>query len=130
MSSIYHLMLPLFRAIVADIFEVIDEKDQDYFRQSRESRLGQTLEEMRARKPENLNIFRTNLWPYNATLKEYAFLAGDKPAYVDYILYGIFQWARYCSPDPLLEEESPLYSWLERMDELFDGLGQTLKRRT
>ncbi|WP_417316688.1 glutathione S-transferase family protein [Emcibacter sp.] len=130
MVSFHGLVVPLFRAIAGEIFEMLDEEDQAYFRESREKRLGKALEEMEHHRDENLDLFRANLWPYEQTLKEYDFFGGETPTYGDYILYGIFQWSRGTSRAQLVEQNSRLDDWRSRMDELFDGLGGRLQPRS
>ena len=130
MSSFHHLVMPLFQAIVGEIFEMLDDEDQAYFRESREKRLGKALEDMEEHREENLNLFRSNLRPYEMTLREYEYFGGETPAYGDYILYGILQWAKGTSRAQLVEEDSRLGDWRGRMDELYDGLGGRLQPRS
>jgi hypothetical protein len=49
--------------IVRDIFGVIDPKDRDYFRSSRETWLSMTLEQVQAGREERLAAFREMLMP-------------------------------------------------------------------
>ncbi|VAX08051.1 Lignin beta-ether hydrolase [hydrothermal vent metagenome] len=127
--SFYNLIVPLFQALVYDIFKELNESDQDYFRASREARLGKSLEEAHKNQLQNLDIFRKQLWPYNMTLKSQEFLSGDEPAYVDYIMYGLFQWAKGVSAIEIVNEDDQLYRWRAKMDDLYDGLGQVIKAR-
>lgn len=127
--NFYHLLIPLFQTLVYDIFETIDEKDRDYFRNSREPMLGKSLEDARDNQAQSLANFQKQLWPYNTTLKTQDFFHGDSPAYVDYIMYGLFQWAKGVSSVQTLEQDTHLYNWRARMDELFDGLGQVIKAK-
>ncbi len=129
-TSFYNLLVPLFQSLVYDIFEGLDEKDRDYFRKSREARLGKSLEEAHENQDKSLTTFQKQLWPYNATLKTQAFLSGANPAYVDYIMYGLFQWAKGVSPLVLLTADDPLYDWRQRMDQLYNGLGQVIKTKS
>lgn len=129
-ACFYNLIIPLFPALVFDIFEGLDEKDLDYFRTSREARLGKSLEEAHEHQDQSLGLFRKQLYPYNSTLKTQDFLCGSRPAYVDYILYGLFQWAKGVSPLTLLTPDDPLYDWRSRMDDLFDGLGKVIRARS
>lgn len=114
---------PLARLIALDTFQnhVLDS-DKPYWRESRESRLGATLEELYAARDDNVVAFRAFLGPIRASLSQGPFLAGDDPAYADYIVFGNFQWARNTSPFQLLEKEDPIYAWRARMLDLFDGL--------
>jgi glutathione S-transferase len=117
------LIMPLFRTIVSDIHNCLDEPGKDYFRKGREPRIGCTIEEARGNFEPSLALFKENLWPYQQCLKGQSFICGDDPAYSDYILYGVFQWARLVSPKILLEEGDTLYDWRHRMDQLYGGLG-------
>jgi glutathione S-transferase len=55
------------------------------------------------------------------------FVAGDRPAYADYILFGVFQWARLTSSYALLADDDPIFGWRTRMLDLFDGLAAKAK---
>lgn len=123
------LIIPLFQALAYDIFTGLDARDQAYFRTSRELRLGKSLEDAHKHQPENLARFKKQLWPYDNTLKSQDFMGGDQATYVDYILYGLFQWAKGVSPARLLDEDDLLYGWRGRMDELFGGLGKVIRQR-
>ncbi|MCF8473319.1 MAG: glutathione S-transferase family protein [Emcibacter sp.] len=127
--TFYNLIVPLFQTLIYDIYEGLDEKDQDYFRTSREARLGKSLEEAHEHQAESLINFQKQLWPYNTTLKSQDFLSGENPAYVDYILYGLFQWSKGVSKIQLLSEKDPLYQWRARMDDLYDGLGKVIRQK-
>ncbi len=128
-TSFTHLLMPLFQTLVYDIFEVLDERDRDYFRSSREARLGKSLEEAHAHQDQSLKIFQKQLWPYNSLLKSQEFFHGSHPAYVDYIMYGLFQWARGVSALQVISPDEPLYTWRARMDDLFDGLGKVIRAK-
>lgn len=118
--------LPLIRVVIGDIFDHIQEKDRDYFRESREPRFGQTIEEMRAGSADALPGFQQALTPARLTFKRQPFLGGDAPLYPDYILFGAFQWARTISPTALLEDGDPVAEWRDRMRALHGGLATSL----
>ena len=121
------LLAPLFRTIVSDIYDILDEENQQYFRQTREPRIGCTIEEARDNFEQPFKIFKDNLWPYSQYFKSAGFIGGATPVYQDYVLYGMFLWARMTSPKRLLDDGDPLLSWIERMDRLFGGLGGRMK---
>ena len=52
------------------------------------------------------------------------FLAGETPAYADYIVFGAFQWARAISDLPLLAAADPVAAWRGRMLDAFGGLAR------
>lgn len=117
---------PLFRLLVAHIHANARPEDQAYFRESREKRLGQSLERCAEQAPGYLEPFRASLRPARQALTRQSFLCGTSPAYADYILFGTFQWARGVSPLAVIEKDDPLHAWLERMLDQFDGLGRNV----
>lgn len=116
-------MLPV---IAADIHERVDPADDAYFRQFMEKVLRCTLEESRARREEALARLGKALEPMQAALKRQAFIAGAQPAYADYILFSVFQWARVMSPRELLGPEDPVCQWRERVLDLHGGFARNV----
>lgn len=116
-------MLPV---IVADIHERVDPADDRYFRQSMEGILKRTLEETREGREEALRRLGRVLEPMQAALKRQPYACGQNPAYADYALFSVFQWARVMSPQEVLGPESPLCSWRERMLDLYDGFARNV----
>ena len=53
-------------------------------------------------------------------------MAGATPAYADYVLFSVFQWARVMSPQELLAPEDPLCRWRERMLDLYGGFARNV----
>ena len=117
----------LFRLIVADIPVLLAPIDADYFRRSREARVGTSLEEFCAGREAKLSALRQALAPLRRTLSQQPFLSGDRPAWADYTVFGAFQWARCVSPIKLLEEDDPVYRWRAAMLGLYDGLAGQAK---
>lgn len=110
--------------IVADIHACLDPGDQAYFRQTREQRMGGRLEEVTATREDRLPGFRQSLQPLRTVLRDRDFISGAAPAYADYIPFACLQWARCTSAFALLAADDPLASWMERMLDLYDGLGR------
>ncbi len=110
--------------VVLDIHRHIGPEDQAYFRQSREERFGTTLEDVVANREARLPAFRESLAPLRRTLERQKFLAGDAPAYADYIVFGAFQWARAISDFELLSADDPVAVWRGRMLDAFGGLAR------
>jgi glutathione S-transferase len=108
--------------IAADIHDHLPHGDQVYFRQTREARLGKTLEAAAAQRDGEVEGFRKTLTPMRLTLKTQPFLGGETPNYADYIVFGPFQWARATSPFRLLKEDDPIYAWREKLLNAFDGM--------
>ena len=114
------LVLPMLAVIVADIHDRVDAADEHYFRESMEKILKMTLEEARTRRAEAMSRLTRTLEPMQALLKRQPWIAGAQPAYADYILFSIFQWARIMSPHEVLEDGA-LREWRERVLDLHGG---------
>lgn len=114
----------LFPFIVADIEALLRPQDRGYFRESREARLGCSLEAAAADRDVKVKGFRKSLDPARLTLRSQPFLGGVAPNYADYIVFGGFQWARAVSPFKVLEEADPVHAWRERLLDAFGGLAR------
>ncbi len=114
------------RQIYGDFVWVIDPGDRAYFRRSREAVLGATLEDYSADRDEHLPAFFEACAPLERALLEQPYLAGAVPAYVDYVVFSVFQWARVGSPRDVLAKPDGMdgvRAWRARMVALYDGLG-------
>jgi glutathione S-transferase len=111
----------LFRMVLLDIYNHLAPQDRDYFRRSREARVGMSLESYAAEPERRLEDFRASLAPLRRSLGQQPFLCGEGPAWADYVAFGHFQWARCISPLKLLAEDDPVHHWRGRMLDLFDG---------
>jgi glutathione S-transferase len=107
------------RLIATDILSHLHEKDLDYFRKTREERLGAQLEKVVANRETSVVAFRKGLDPLRSILSDQFYLAGQAPAYADYAVFGCFQWARCISPFRLLEENDPIWAWRDRLLSLY-----------
>ena len=110
--------------VIVDILSHLHDKDRDYFRASREKAFGRPLEEVMADRDTRVHAFRQIIEPLRTTLRAQPFIAGDAPAYADYIPFGVLQWARAISPFRLLEEDDPVLAWRDRLLDAFDGLAR------
>ena len=116
------VVLPMLAVIVADVHERVDAADEHYFRESMQKVLKMTLEEARNARAEAMSRLGRTLEPMQALLKRQPWIAGAQPAYADYILFSVFQWARVMSPQQLVEP--PLHEWFERVLDLHDGFAR------
>jgi glutathione S-transferase len=115
------LQAALNRIILPDILAHAHPKDREYFRSSREARIGTTLEAFSADRPTHLAALSKVLDPLRETLAAQPFVAGSAPALGDYVVFGAFQWARGVSAVKLLQADDPIFAWRERMLALFGG---------
>jgi glutathione S-transferase len=116
------LVAAIFPFIALDILDRIATKDRDYFRTSREKRVGMTLEAFTADRETKLPAFRASLMPLRRTLTAQPYFAGDEPLYADYAVFGPLQWARCISPFELLEKDDPVRLWRDRLLDRFGRL--------
>ncbi len=117
--ALHPLLAPI---LIKSVFEHIHDDDKTYFRENREARFGQTLEQLCADPEGARERFRAALAPLRATLAAQPYVSGAAPAFADYILFGVFQWARSVSDLPLLEPDDPVHAWRGRLLGRFDGL--------
>ena len=121
-ATLAPLLLPV---ILLDIFGQLAPQDGTYFRSSRERRFGRTLEDFASEGPHALAAFRQALAPLRMCLKRQPFLAGERAAYADYCIFGLFMWARAVSRVELLEVDDPVTVWREGLLDAFDGLARS-----
>ena len=114
----------LIRLVVLDIWRHAAPQDRDYFRRSREERFHARLEEVVRDREARLPQFRTSLDPLRRTVERQNFVAGDTPAWADYVVFGAFQWARAISDFEVLAADDPVRAWRGRMLDLFGGLAR------
>lgn len=110
--------------IVTDLLDSVVPEDRDYFRASREKRLGMPLEQAVADRDVRVAGLRKLCEPLRRRLCEQPFLCGQQPMYADYLAFGPFMWARTVTPFRLVEADDPVNDWLQRCLDLYDGLAR------
>ena len=120
----------LIRCVIADVFDRIDDADKAYFREDREKRFGKTIEELRGEQSSALGKLDDTLTPLRTILTSEEWIAGDAPAFADYLIFSAFQWCRIMSPAEIIKPDDPIHGWRERLLNLFDGLGRGFKAAT
>jgi glutathione S-transferase len=110
--------------IVTDLYDCVVPEDREYFRASREKRLGKPLEDAVAGREKRVEGFRKLLEPLRRRVSEQAFLGGTSPTYADYVAFGPFMWARAVTPFRLVEPGDPVHAWFQRCLDLYDGLAR------
>jgi glutathione S-transferase len=111
------------RLIAADFIYCLAPEDRAYYRRSREARFGCTLEEYCADRDRWLAEFAATIPPLERTLSEQPYLAGDEPAYADYVGFSVFQYARLGSPHEILPDGTSVRRWRDAIVTRFDHLG-------
>jgi glutathione S-transferase len=122
--TILPAMLPV---VVADIHDRVDPKDEVHIRQTLiEGALKTTLDAARAGADAAIGKLARAVDPLQAVLKRQPYVSGEQPAYADYALFSIFQWARVMSPRQVLDAQSPLAAWRERMLDLHGAMARNV----
>ncbi len=116
------LVLGLFPLLAARIWSLLDPESQVYFRESRQARLGMTLEEAGRDRDTKLKALRRALSPLEATLKAQDFLGGAAPSYADYAVVGPLIWAAITGDFDPLEPDSATARWRARMFAFYGGM--------
>lgn len=122
--DVFQKVFPIY---VRDIHDHTLARDRAYFRESRERRLGRTLEQVSAGREAKLAAARDSFTPLRLTLMHQGqrFIAGEQAGYADYCVAGVLLWIASIGTLPLLAREDPLVAWFERVQGLFGGVGHT-----
>jgi glutathione S-transferase len=110
--------------LMRDVLDCVEEADARHLRGQIEGFFKKPLEELWDQREKALEQFRRRLQPVRKTLEQHPFLGGDAPAYADYILFGVLQWARVVSSATVLETDDVVAVWFERVLDLHDGVGR------
>ena len=117
------LHMAVTRIAILDIHNLLGPVDRDYFRRSREERLGASLEDIAAAGRAEVEGFAKKLQPLRNMLKVQPFIGGEGPLFPDYIVFGALQWLRTTAGTRVLEEDDPVALWFARCLDLHGGVG-------
>lgn len=117
------LHMAVTRIAILDIHDLLGPVDRDYFRRSREERLGASLEDIAAAGRAEIEGFSRKLQPLRNMLKVQPFIGGEGPLFPDYIVFGALQWLRTTAGTKVLEEDDPVALWFARCLDLHGGIG-------
>lgn len=124
---LFDVFMHVFPIYVRDIHDHALPHDRAYFRESRERRLGRTLEEASADREARVPAARESLAPLRLTLAHQGqpFIAGEQAGYADYMAAGVLLWIASIGTLPLLAADDPVVAWFERVRDLHGGLGRS-----
>lgn len=105
------------RVIVNNIYAIVDPVDREYFRTTREQRLGMTFAEVAARQDEFRARMYEVLAELEATLLDQDYFFGSL-TYADFCLFGSLKWVIVVSQEPLFNATPALRVWWDRMSEI------------
>jgi len=115
--------------LMRDVLDCVDEADGAHLRRQIEGAMKKSLEELAAGREQAVQAFRRKLQPVRKALEHENFLGGAAPAYADYILFGLLQWARIVSLTKVLDETAVVAAWFDRVLDLHDGVGRKERSR-
>ena len=121
------ILAKLLNIYALDIHDNARPSDRTYFRQSREARLGRTLEEFVSDREQVLVAVRVAIEPMRKTLADQPFIGGTEPNYADFIAIGVIIWVTGFGSIPLFAADDPLLRWVDRCRDLYGGLGRTVE---
>jgi glutathione S-transferase len=110
-----------FPLIACHALSVQHAEDSIYFASLIERLTGLAPAALKAEEKRHRERLSKVVDPARATLKRQAFLSGSEPAYADYVLFSVYQWARVASPLELLAEDPVLRRWFDALLDLHDG---------
>lgn len=113
-AMVMGVQLPAMPFVALEIHDRLSDKDKAYFRESREARLGQTLEAAREAALPRLAEYRRAFHPLRQVLAHHPFLGGQTPLFVDAIAYGSFQWLTTVSTLDWFADDVALKDWFAR----------------
>ncbi|MEM1286781.1 MAG: glutathione S-transferase N-terminal domain-containing protein [Pseudomonadota bacterium] len=111
------------KMIIKDIHSQLAPEDATYFRESREKRLGATLEDVQRGRNEVRAQFKALLKPYRRRLQAAAFLGGAAPLYSDIALASMVCWAKGTSAFDIWEGDPVFDDWFWRVMEICNQRG-------
>lgn len=101
--------------VLMGIYQTISEEDKVYFRESREAKLGMSLEEYAATADSALQHFREELNAVRELLNMQPYLGGQQVSYADLCLLGMFLWIACINDLVFLEKDDVVYQWYLKM---------------
>jgi glutathione S-transferase len=116
--------------LMVDIVRLVSDEDAAHLRHQIEAAFHRSLETLAENRDREVAGFRKLLDPARQLVRSQSFLSGSAPAYPDYILFSLFQWARIVSPFELLDAADVLWNWRERMLDLYGGIARMEPRST
>lgn len=104
----------VFPVVVSDIFVNVDPADREYFRKSREERLGMTLETAAIKRADYRPRMRAVLGDLSLAITGQEYFFGTL-TYADLCLFGTFKWIMSVSKEPLFYT-TEFRAWWDRME--------------
>lgn len=102
--------------VLLDIYRLLEGEDKAYFKQSRQERLGMSIEAYSANQEQHISGLRSELDGVRTRLTQSPYLGGKQVNYEDISLAGMFMWISCINKTlAFLEVTDPVYSWYQRV---------------
>lgn len=101
--------------IILDLYTVLADQDKDYFRTTREEKIGKSLEDFATNPEKHIQGLQAELSPVRELLATQKYLGGDNPDYRDICLLGTFMWIATLVTTEFLEKDDVVYAWYQRV---------------
>ncbi len=117
---------PLIGALaMKDIHDLLDDVDQAYFREDRESKINMTLEQMHAKRESKVEDFQQKFTPLKLMLQQQSFIGGKAPLFADYVVFGALQWLRMTCTLSVLPSKGEVAEWYNKLLDMYDCMGRS-----
>jgi glutathione S-transferase len=123
-SVLHGVLLPV---VTPALLGLVKPDMRQQFRESREKRMGMTIEAARTSQAALIEKASAAMAPLRQVLKHNPFLGGEEPSYADYTVFGAFQWIRCASNIEVLAAGDPIGTWRDSMLDLFGDLARGAK---
>ena len=111
------------KALLYDIFESVADEDKEYFRASREKKIGKTLEEIKPLKDATIEAMLTAYANLEGYAAENDFWGGDKPNYADITILSHLQLPAQIGGIKVLEALPNIKNWTEKCAKHLPSVG-------
>lgn len=118
------LVPALVPALMLDNVRALETDDAAHVRAGLEKVTGKSLEALYEGREASLKTFSRALDPLRSVLRTQPYVCGQAPAYADYILFSVLQWARIASTVQVLAPDDSVVQWFERLLDAHEALGR------
>lgn len=107
--------IPAMPMVALSIHDGLQPGDRAYFRESREARLGRSLEAAAEDRATRIVEYRkTAFLPFRHVLSRFPYLGGDAPTFLDCMAYGSLHWLHAVSDLDWFGGDDVLQGWFDR----------------
>jgi glutathione S-transferase len=109
------LHVALFRLAAPYVHAKLGEVDQAYYRETREKRIGKSLEALAGEREQHMATLNFATEPLRVTLAEQSYLTGATPGLADLLVLSAFLWTDVVLPFQIFAADDPIKRWSEKL---------------